>query len=95
MPLCAVHLLTHYLTTFSFRKHVEHRDLAVGLVLLALGGGVDDVGRVVLVDEAHELLAWITRRVEGTRLDEGLDHAAVCLAAVDTLAEVMEALEGA
>ena len=76
-------------------KHVEHRELPHCALLLAARRGVDDVLGVVLVDEVHELHTGVARGVEGACLDEGLDHAAVCLGAVHALAEVVEVLEGA
>ena len=77
------------------REHVEHGHLPVCLVLLALRRRVDDVRGVVLVHELHELLARIARLVEGSGLDEGLDHPSVRLRRIDALAEVVQVLERA
>ena len=75
-------------------KEVEHADLSRGAGPLALCRRVDDVLGVVLVDEVHELLAGVARGVEGTGLDEGLDHATVGLACVHAVHEVVQGLEG-
>ena len=77
------------------REEVEERALAGRAVALAFGGGVQDVLRVVLVDQHHQLAARVTRGVEGARLDQRLDHAAVGGGGVHAVHEVVEVLEGA
>ena len=76
-------------------EHVEHRELAGRALLLLACCGVDDVLGIVLVHEVHHLHARVTGVVEGTGLDESLDHSAVRLGAIDPVDEVVEVLEGA
>ena len=75
-------------------EHVEHRELASRALLLLARRGVDDVLGIVLVHEVHHLHARVPGEVEGSGLDESLDHAAVSLGAVDPVDEVVEVLEG-
>ena len=69
-------------------EHVEHADLTGILVLLALRGALQQGG---LVDEAHELLSGIARRIEGARLDERFEGFAVVALRIHAVHEVMQA----
>lgn len=60
-------------------QEVEEGDLPLGTVPLALGSGLDNVARIVLVHEVHHLFSRVAREIEGPALDQRLDDAAVRL----------------
>lgn len=94
VPLLAIGLGNNDLEagTLDIAEHIEQRGLAVRTVLLALYGGVDDVLGVLLVHKVHHLAARVTGVIERARSDKRLDDAAVRLAGVHALDEVVQVL---